>query len=157
MRRMQLIEIHDQSWFPGFLRDQITDALQAIFDLLDLYKPILHRLRKALESAGTNQVLDLCSGAGGPWPKLCQALDREGYPPVDIRLTDKYPHAVAARRAGASSRDRIHFNADPVDATKIPVGLNGFRTIFNSFHHFQPPEARAILQDAIEGGQGTGS
>ena len=26
MRRMQLIEIHDQPWFPGFLRDQVTDA-----------------------------------------------------------------------------------------------------------------------------------
>jgi hypothetical protein len=156
MRRMQLIEIHDQSWFPGFLRDQVTDALQAIFDLFDLYKPILHRLIEALESAGTNQVLDLCSGAGGPWPRLCQVLDRTGARPVDVCLTDKYPHAMNVRRPQASSCDKLHFYPDPLDATKIPAGMNGFRTVFNSFHHFQPPEARAILQDAIDRRQGIG-
>jgi hypothetical protein len=156
MRRMQLIEIHDQSWFPGFLRDQVTDALQAILNLLDLYKPIRHRLSKALQSAGANQVLDLCSGAGGPWPRLCSVLDRDGMRPVDVCLTDKYPHARNVRDAETSSCDKLHFHPDPIDATKIPVSMDGFRTVFNSFHHFQPLEARAILQDAIDRRQGIG-
>jgi hypothetical protein len=153
---MQLIEIHDQSWFPGFLRDQVTDALQAIFDLFDLYRPILHRLSNALQGAGANDVLDLCSGAGGPWPRLSEVLNRDRASQVNVYLTDKYPHARNARRGEPHSCDKLHFYLDPIDATKIPAGLHGFRTIFNSFHHFQPPEARAILQNAIDSQQGIG-
>jgi hypothetical protein len=32
--------------------------------------------------------------------------------------------------------------------------LNGFRTIFSSFHHFNPPEARAMLEDAFRQREG---
>jgi hypothetical protein len=39
---------------------------------------------------------------------------------------------------------------------KVPGELQGFRTMFSSFHHFSPEEARAILQNAVEAGQGIG-
>ena len=39
MRRLQLIEIHEQPWFPSSLRDQATDALQFGFNLLNAYAP----------------------------------------------------------------------------------------------------------------------
>ena len=37
---------------------------------------------------------------------------------------------------------------------RIPRELAGFRTIFSSFHHFAPDEARAILKDAFDARQG---
>src|SRR5262249_10215676 len=37
----------------------------------------------------------------------------------------------------------------PVDARKIPAELSGIRTMFSAFHHFDPPAARAILEDAF--------
>jgi hypothetical protein len=43
-----------------------------------------------------------------------------------------------------------------VDATKVPPELRGFRTMFTSFHHFQPDEARAVLQNAVDARQGIG-
>jgi hypothetical protein len=34
-----------------------------------------------------------------------------------------------------------------VDATRVPDELVGFRTMFSSFHHFRPAEARAVLAE----------
>lgn len=156
MRRVQWFEIHDQPWFPAFLRDQVTDALQFILQLGNVYRPIAGRLRRAVDASGAEQVLDLCSGAGGPWLSLYKALDRQNSPSVSVTLSDKYPNAPAFHRAQAVSNDKIHFEAGPVNVTEVPRELKGFRTVFNSFHHFAPREAEAILFDAVNGGQGIG-
>jgi hypothetical protein len=73
--------------------------------------------------------------------------------PVTIYLTDKYPHynSLHTEKSGQSA---IEFVSRPVDASDIPDDLHGFRTIFSSFHHFSPLEARAILQDAIHKREG---
>jgi hypothetical protein len=65
MGRLQLIEIHEQAWFPKVLRDYTTEALQFIFHIGELYLPIVNRLRKALTKAKAKKVVDLCSGAAG--------------------------------------------------------------------------------------------
>jgi hypothetical protein len=44
--------------------------------------------------------------------------------------------------------------AQPVDVTRVPESLAGFRTLFTAFHHFPPAQAQAILQDAVRQGQG---
>ena len=46
--RFELFEIHDQPWFPDFLRREVVDALQMILERTDAYKPIAGRLRQAL-------------------------------------------------------------------------------------------------------------
>ncbi len=156
MRRMQLIEIHDQPWFPGFLRDQVTDALQLILQIGNFYQPIATRLQRALGNSGAHQILDLCSGAGGPWLWLYKDFDRQDSSSVPVYLTDKYPNAPAFARAQIASRNRIHFHAGPVNVTQVPPQLDGCRTLFASFHHFSPREAQAILQDAVNRRQGIG-
>jgi hypothetical protein len=157
---MQLIEIHDQPWFPRFLRDQVTDALQIILHLGNFYQPIVAPLRRALEISGAHQILDLCSGAGGPWLWLYKSLyedfDLQDSPMVSVCLTDKYPNAPAFARAQTASGDKIHFHAAPVDVNEVPPDLDGFRTLFASFHHFPSREAQAILQDAVNRQQGIG-
>ena len=44
----------------------------------------------------------------------------------------------------------------PVDARDVPAELNGFRTVFNAFHHFKPDDARAVLQSAVSARQPIG-
>ncbi len=153
---MQLVEIHDRKWFPTFLRDCVTDDLETILNLVDVYKPVATRLRKALADARTSRVVDLCSGGGGPWPRLYGAFENSSGPPVHIWLTDKYPNVAAFARARNASGNRIHFRTDSIDAKHIPEDLVGFRTFFSSFHHFTAPEAAAIIQDAIDQRQGIG-
>ncbi len=154
MRRLHLMEIHEQPWFPSSLRDQATDALQFGFNLLNVYAPVAPLLQNALDSTRRRSVLDLCSGGGGPWLELSRTLP--GDPPLQIWLTDKYPNLSAVENLGADSKNHIRFYPDAVDAAKVPGELQGFRTMFTSFHHFPPEEARAILQNAVDAWEGIG-
>lgn len=143
MGRLHLFEIHDQPWCPGSLRDALTDFLQFTINLGRSYAAVAPLLRAAVARAGATSVVDLCSGAGGPWRTLRHEIT------VPLVLTDKHPNRAA--RTGA-----LPFHPEPVDATAVPADLRGFRTLFTSFHHFRPSEARAILADAVHRGQGIG-
>jgi hypothetical protein len=154
MRRVQLIEIHDQPWFPAFLRDQVTDDLQVLLNIGKPYGDILPQLREGIEHSGADRVLDLCSGAGGPWIWLADALEHNGLG-IRVELSDKYPNSIARGRLQSNSA-RLHYHEDSVDATRVPQGLGGFRTLFTSFHHFPPQQAREILRDAVASRQGIG-
>jgi hypothetical protein len=153
---MHLIEFHDQAWFPTSCRDAVTDTLEFILGLENLYAPIVPRLRRALQKAKTHQVVDLCSGGGGPWTRMLPVFEKQENFPVRVCLTDKYPNVEAFRHAGNASQNKIGFHSQPVDATHIPAELKGFRTLFTSFQHFEPSEARALLQDAVDNQEGVG-
>lgn len=156
MCRVQLFELHEQPWFPLSLRDEITDALQFGLNSLRAYAPIAPLLQSALRSTRTFSVIDMCSGGGGPWSNLARSLHGDGGASFCVLLTDKYPNLAAFENIKAASGNRIDFRSDPVDASKIPADLKGFRTMFSSFHHFAPEEARAVLQNAVDAGQGVG-
>jgi len=155
MRRVQFIELHEQSWFPSSLRDEITGALQFGLNLLKAYAPIAPLLQSMLDSTRSRSIVDMCSGAGGPWLGLSRKLQPEAQA-FHILLTDKYPNLRAFQKVRTAAENRIAFYPDSVDAMKVPGELQGFRTMFTSFHHFPPEEARAILQNAVDAGQSIG-
>jgi hypothetical protein len=155
MRRVQFIEFHEQPWFPSSLRNGVTDALQFGFHLIKAYAPIAPRLQSALDLTRSRSVVDLCSGGGGPWFDLSRKL--QGDPPgLHIWLTDKYPNLGALQNVRAASGNHTTFYPGPVEAMNVPDELKGFRTLFTSFHHFAPAEARAILQNAVDAGESIG-
>ncbi|HLJ77409.1 MAG TPA: hypothetical protein VKT75_08345 [Acidobacteriaceae bacterium] len=158
MERQRWFEIHDSRWFPGYLRDLVTEALEAVWNTNHTYRPIAGRLREALQRSGSDCIVDLCSGGGGPWLGLYDDIARGQ--PLAVRLTDLYPNArLIAARCG-NGNDRIEAQSgisacsEPVDARCVPVNLRGFRTIFSSFHHFDPEAARAMLEDAFRRREG---
>ena len=120
-RAVRLFEIHEQKWFPQFLRDEFVDGLQMILDVTNAYRPIARLLRKRLEQCGAERVLDLCSGAGGPWPSLVRDFESCGAKPPEVLLTDKYPCAERLDNRASASASGIHFLAHSVDATQIPA------------------------------------
>jgi hypothetical protein len=77
-RPLRLFKIHEQPWFPQFLRDQFLDGLQMILEVTNTYQPIAQLLRKRLEECSSERVVDLCSGAGGPWPSLVRDFKMHG-------------------------------------------------------------------------------
>lgn len=165
MRRVQFIELHEQPWFPSSLRDDVTDAVQFGYNLVRAYLPITPLLQRVIDSTGHSpsarqSIVDMCSGGGGPWLDLSLKLhsgngggESAG---LQILLTDKYPNLEAFESVSASSGNRITFYPDPVDAMNVPRALRGVRTMFTSFHHFSPADARAILQDAVDAGESVG-
>jgi hypothetical protein len=154
--RIDLPEIHDQAWFPPSIRDGVTDTLQCIFRVGGIYQPIVGRLANALEATDAVRLVDLCSGGGGPWAWLHGKLDRGDSGPLNIQLTDKFPNTAARERGELRPLAEIVYCAESVDATSVPAHLDGFRTMFASFHHFSPREAAAIIQSAVSRREGIG-
>lgn len=154
MGRLHLFEIGDQAWCPKPFRDATTDLLEFFLRIGNYYAPIVPRLRAALERTREREIVDLCSGGGGPWLRLLSEFGDE--PPISVLLTDKYPNALGAHRVAVASHGRIRGEIRSVDATAVPHDLRGFRTMFTSFHHFQPSAARAILADAVNNRVGIG-
>ena len=139
--RLHLVEIHDLAACPPSLRDALTDFLAFSENLAGAYDPVGPLLGRAVARAEARRIVDLCSGAGGPWNRLASVVG------VPVVLTDLYPNR------GASG---LPIHPDPVDARAVPETLDGFRTIFTAFHHFGPAQARAILVDAVRRRQGIG-
>ena len=149
--RFHLFELEDFSWFPNIIRDLATDYLQFMETKMGLQRPVVPVLAEALRRSGSDTVVDLCAGGGGPVVALQQELGHAGVQARFI-LTDKYPNLPAFERL-AREHENIEGYPESVDATAVPSELKGFRTVFNAFHHFKPSDARAVLQSAVSARQ----
>lgn len=147
MARIHLFEFEDLDWFPDFLRDYGTDFLQFLSNLTNMFYPVLPILQKVLEKSGTTQIIDLGSGGGGPLPKLNKILKKKN-PGLKILLTDYFPN-IDALEIAKKKAENIDYIRTPVDARNVPGNLKGLRTFFLTFHHFEPEDAKKILQDAV--------
>jgi hypothetical protein len=160
MRRVHLFEVEEQPWCPRAVRDGLTDYLAFAIDKGRPYAPAAPLLARTLgtldplgTSAGPAAVVDLASGAGGPWRGLAPALAELGTP-VRVCLTDLHPNVAAYERLGASTGGAVTGTVTPVSADAVPATLGGFRTMFSAFHHFAPDDARRVLADAAARGAG---
>jgi hypothetical protein len=139
----RLFEFSDQSWLPSCLRRILTELLQFQAARYQIYRPAIPKLNDLLDRSGCREILDLCSGSGGPLLHLHPWLEAEHF-----TLSDRYP--MAERPSVASEAGRVEWLPRPLDARDVPPALKGCRTLFTSFHHFDEANARRILQGAVE-------
>ena len=156
LRRRHLPEITDHDWCPDLLRDTTAAVLRLTSVATNMYEPVIPLLRTVLEKLECNDIVDLGSGGTGPMLLIQELLGSREHYPVNIILTDKFPNIEAFRAAAASSPGHISYWVDPVDAAAVPDELRGFRTLFASFHHFKPENAKKILEDAVRRREGIG-
>lgn len=152
MARVHLFEWEDFSWFPTSWRDAGTAFLELALRLSGHARMLAPKVEEALTRSGARRIIDLCAGGGGPTPVVLDALARRGTA-VPAVLTDLYPNLPAFARIEAASRGAITHHPSPVDATAVPVELDGLRVMFNAFHHFDPASAKAVLRDAVRARQ----
>jgi hypothetical protein len=155
MRRLHLVEIADLAWCPPGIRQGVGDYCRFLVQVTGAFNPVAPLLADALRRAGARQILDLGSGAAGPWLGLQPRLRELGIDPP-VCLSHLHPDLEAFERAGRLSEGAIGYHPEPVDATRVPAGLPGFRTMFQAFHHLRPDQARAVLGDAVASGEGVG-
>jgi hypothetical protein len=148
MGRFHLFELEDQAWFPRVLRDAGTAFLELASRISGHATALAPLLQNALTAAGEKRIVDLCSGGAGPVAEIVDVLASRG---VEVRatLTDFHPNVGSLARVSARSAGRIDWVREPVDATRVPLELQGVRTIFNALHHFRPEAVRGILADAV--------
>ncbi|MGE5236034.1 MAG: class I SAM-dependent methyltransferase [Acidobacteriota bacterium] len=156
MRRFHLFEFHDLAICPPSWRAMLTDILSFFALRFRVFGPIVPRLTRVARELGAPRLVDLCSGSGGPAVAVAGELAAAGEMPLSIVLTDKFPNREAFRRAVDAAGPCLSYVLTAVDATSVPPELSGLRTLFASFHHFEPATARAILADAVETSQGIG-
>lgn len=149
MKWPRLFEIEDQRWLPRVLRNQITDALGYLIVEMKIYDPIIPEFLWVMQKSQTKNVVDLCSGGTGPWEYLINAISNPEESVARITLTDLYPNENALK-ALSESHPLFNYKADSVNALNIDEDLDGVRTLFSCFHHFEPAKATSIIQDAVD-------
>lgn len=149
MGRLHLVEFEDLNWFPKTIRNYMTDFLQAVANKFDFYKTITPILKKGVDAAESDQIIDLASGGGGGWLKLSEHIAEE-MPDVTVRLTDFYPNIEAFKRTREKNPKVFTFEENSVNALDVPKELKGLRTQFLSLHHFRPKDAQQIFQNAVD-------
>ena len=126
----------------------MTDFLQTVSHVLDVYEPIIPVLQKGLEKSGSSQIIDLASGGGGGWVKISGRLSKI-YPDHKVLFTDYFPNKESLSSLSACS-DHFDFYPASVDARNVPEDLDGMRTQFLSLHHFKPEDVHLILKNVLE-------
>ena len=144
MARIHLFEIGDQEWCPRIIRDYFTDYLRYFENLTHIYKDAAPIIEKGLASASERKIIDLCSGASGPWSRLVEEVTN-----VEVLLTDLYPNKPRMSAINDLNLTTIKYCESPVDASNVETSYAGLRTLFSGFHHFKPSQAESILKDAV--------
>ncbi|MEM6795105.1 MAG: class I SAM-dependent methyltransferase [Acidobacteriota bacterium] len=152
MKRLHLLELHEQSWMPATWRQLFQKGLGLAQRHLAVYQNATVPMTKLLHKTGAEEVLDLCSGSAGVVMDLVDRLDPEVRPRVVF--SDLYPNLSAFERLKEELGDRVDYFAEPVDAFSPPPGTPRVRSIVSALHHFRPAEVRAMLRDAAENADG---
>ena len=150
MARIHAFEFEDQAWFPGLIREYMTDFLSHMggWSIVP-YLPFTERLAEAMRRTGDQRVIDLCSGGGGPAVVIARDLRERLARPVGVVLTDLYPSPSRLEHARSVFPDWVELEARSIDAQNVPPELEGFRLVCNGFHPLKPEQARACLLDAV--------
>jgi hypothetical protein len=145
MKHIQFFEFEDQYWIPALFRNIITQITQYNLDFFQIYDPIFYKIDELLQTTGYTQIIDLCSGSSGPWPRLATKSKTL----AKVILTDKFPNLEKWAQVAKTSKGKIDYYKTPVDIRSIPDELKGLRTIFTGFHHLKPADAKKILAQAV--------
>ncbi len=145
--RLQLFELMDFPWFPGWLRRYSTDVLLFSWRHFAPREEITRQLSSLVEPPSEGTLVDLCSGSGGFVTTLFEDLRQRSRRDLSLILTDLFPNRELEVKEG------VRYWPEPVDVRAIDGRLTGVRTLFGSFHHFAPQQAREILLDAKRSGQ----
>lgn len=126
-------EFHDQAWCPDFAGKMLRESLRNGIVENNIYQPAAAVIERMMREMDCNEIIDLCSGAGGPWEQLEAELSKS-FDNVRVTLSDKYP-----AKEGIIEMDAMN------------PGIEGkIRTMFTALHHFSPEQVVQILSKAIE-------
>ena len=151
-KRHDVIELHEQSWMPDSIRDTFREVLEWVQIFTGAYAPLVPIQIRWIKESGISGYMDLCTGSGGLTAWLLYRVRCLGVWP-QVLLTDLYPHTASYENLVARHGKDLAFCAQSVDATNVlKYPIYAGRTMLSAFHHFSPTVARAILKNAVDGG-----
>ncbi len=158
MRRLHLIEIHEESWFPDSIRKIYQRSFCHGMVLARAFDNVVEPLKRLIGRVRTDAILDLCTGSGelavSLWQNTIAKLETEQKP--KLMLSDLYPNVESYAELKERHPEAIDFYAGPVNALEPPADAPRVWMFMDSFHHFRPDDARNILRNAAENADGIG-
>ncbi len=148
--KLRLFEFEDQAWLPDTIREGMTDYLRFVLNSGNFYEPVAVKIMYLLEKTNAVQVVDLCAGGGGTMEQMQKIIELNYAPTVKYILTDIFPNINAYQFLEQKTNGKIGFMPLPINAAKVPLSLNGVRTIFSAFHHFDGDIAKKVIEDVVE-------
>jgi len=142
---IHLFEFEDYAWFPHVLRRGATDYLHFLISRFHIYDPAPKIVKELMDKTDITEILDLCSGGGGGVDIFQKNLSKLCGRDIKLTLSDKFPNLPAFEEM---KNENIDYITDSIDARHVPPGIKKMRTMFSAFHHFNPQDAKAILEDA---------
>ena len=150
MKRMQLFELADQKWFPNCLRDDMRQYLHVLHQIAKSPETFMQPLKELCLQSQRLQLMDCCSGDGHLILEISQLLRQDPQlTEISIQCSDLYPPQKALQNF-AQGPSWASYREDSIDVHHFQCPPNHIQTIFAAFHHFTPPQARHILQQAQE-------
>ena len=148
MKRVQLFEFEDFTWFPDVIRKNMTKLIVVFNKMMKLDEVIVNGIKPYLKKY--KNIVDLGSGAGGIMPAV---LNKIQTPENDLHLTltDLYPNKEAI--AEFKDNPKIAYKGEPVNALHLDKAPQGMKTMINCFHHMPLSTAKAILNSAQSNGE----
>ena len=150
MPRIHAFELEDQTWMPSVIREAGMAYLRFVAEKLGVAEHIRPIVDAALERSGEREIVDLCSGGGGPMLSIAESLQHNGSG-VHVTMTDLYPDPGGMQLANDRGGPGLRYDGEPLDASNIPSDRTGLRTLFNAFHHLRPELAQGVLASAVKG------
>jgi hypothetical protein len=153
MKRIQLFEFEDFSWFPGAIRSSMTKLIVVFHKLMGTREVVQDLLNKVLKKNNYRQLVDLGSGSGGIMPEVLAGINAERDQKINLVMTDRHPNPEMVRRYNEDGDNGISYQTKPLDAADLKDAPKGVKTMMNSFHHMPPMVAKSILKNAEDNEQ----
>lgn len=154
MKRIHLFEFEDFSWFPNWVRICMTRLIVVMHKILGTREELAELIAKILKETNSSNIIDLCSGSGGPMLDIVQILNKKhGLKNINLTLTDLYPDLATAKGINHQDGNKISYQTNPVNATNVDYAIAGLRTMVGSFHHMTPSNAKRILESSLKSRQ----
>jgi len=154
MKRIQLFEFEDFSWFPKPIRTSMTNLIMVLLKMMKVPENISTFLKPVLKDNNLTQIVDLGSGSGGAMPEILEILQKDKeFESLKVTLTDKFPNEGIVKSYANTEIKNLTYLSESVDATEMNKVPEGLKTMFNSFHHMPKDKAKAILKSASDNKQ----
>ncbi len=154
LKRFQLFEFCDQPWLKGAWREAYLDGLNTTFKMFKFHEGLSIPFNAWLKKAKNNQILELCSGGGGPIDTLIKNSAQNSNKNLKITLSDLTPDLKAFETVKNKYPQNIDYIKTSTDATNTKDINANLIFMCSSFHHFSPDMAKKILLNASKNSNG---
>lgn len=149
MKRKELFEFEDFSWFPTSIRVGMTNLILVFHKLMGTTEVLSNLIIDLRKTIHFNSIVDLGSGSGGPMQGVIAHINEaQNDDKLSLLLTDLHPNPKLVEKINSDDNEFVTYHKNPINATNLSEAPKGLKTMIASFHHMNPEIAKGIFQSA---------